>query len=73
MAISERQFDILCLLVARAGQIVSKDELLQAGWKDVAVGDNSIEQVISSLRRLLGVRSAVSPTSRRSRDADTAS
>jgi tetratricopeptide (TPR) repeat protein len=51
---SERQLDVLLLLVARAGHIVAKDELLNAGWKDVAVGDNSLEQVISSLRRLLG-------------------
>ena len=54
MAISDHQFDVLLLLVAKAGQIVGKDDLLQAGWKDVAVGDNSIEQAISSLRRLLG-------------------
>jgi len=54
IAISERQLDILLLLVVRAGQIVSKDDLLQAGWKDVAVGDNSLEQAISSLRRFLG-------------------
>lgn len=54
MAISDRQLDVLLLLVARAGQIISKDDLLQAGWKGVAVGDNSIEQAISSLRRLLG-------------------
>ena len=53
VAISERQLDVLLLLVARAGQIVSKDDLLQAGWNDVAVGDNSLEQAISSLRRLL--------------------
>jgi len=56
LAISDRQLDVLHLLVARAGQIVSKDDLLQVGWKDVAVGDNSLEQVISSLRRLLGSR-----------------
>jgi DNA-binding winged helix-turn-helix (wHTH) protein/Tfp pilus assembly protein PilF len=54
VAMSDRQFDVLLLLVSRAGQIISKDDLLQAGWKDVAVGDNSIEQAISSLRRLLG-------------------
>jgi len=54
VAVSDRQFDVLLLLVARAGQIISKDDLLEAGWKDVAVGDNSIEQAISSLRRLLG-------------------
>lgn len=51
---SDRQLEVLLLLVARAGQIVAKDDLLQAGWKDVAVGDNSLEQAISSLRRLLG-------------------
>jgi DNA-binding winged helix-turn-helix (wHTH) protein len=55
VALSERQLDVLLLLVLRAGQIVSKEDLLEAGWKDVAVGDNSLEQVISSLRRLLGV------------------
>lgn len=56
LAISDRQLDVLRLLVTRAGQIVSKDDLLQAGWKDVAVGDNSLEQAISTLRRLLGTR-----------------
>jgi DNA-binding winged helix-turn-helix (wHTH) protein len=55
VALSERQLDVLLMLVLRAGQIVSKEDLLEAGWKDVAVGDNSLEQVISSLRRLLGV------------------
>jgi DNA-binding winged helix-turn-helix (wHTH) protein len=52
--ISDRQLDVLLLLVSRAGQIISKDDLLQAGWQDVAVGDNSVEQAISSLRRRLG-------------------
>ena len=46
VAISERQLDVLLLLVSRAGQIIPKDDLLQAGWNDVAVGDNSLEQVI---------------------------
>jgi DNA-binding winged helix-turn-helix (wHTH) protein len=54
VAISDRHLDVLLLLVARAGHIVSKDDLLETGWKDVAVGDNSLEQAISSLRRLLG-------------------
>jgi len=54
VAISDRQFDVLCVLVVRAGQIIAKDDLIEAGWKDVAVGDNSLEQVISSLRRLFG-------------------
>jgi DNA-binding winged helix-turn-helix (wHTH) protein len=54
VAASERQLDVLLLLVLRAGQIVTKDDLIEAGWKDVAVSDNSVEQIISSLRRILG-------------------
>jgi DNA-binding winged helix-turn-helix (wHTH) protein/Flp pilus assembly protein TadD len=56
VALSDRHLDVLMRLVVDAGQIVSKDELLQAGWKDVAVGDNSLEQAISALRRILGAR-----------------
>ncbi len=56
VAISERYLDVLHLLVARAGQIVSKEDLQQAGWKDVAVGENSLEQAISGLRRVLGTQ-----------------
>jgi len=55
VALPDRQLDILLLLVSRHGQIVSKDELIEAAWKDVAVGDNSLEQAISSLRRKLGM------------------
>ena len=54
VAVSDRHLDVLLLLVSRAGQIVSKDELLDAAWKDVAVGDNSLEQAVSGLRRTLG-------------------
>jgi DNA-binding winged helix-turn-helix (wHTH) protein/Flp pilus assembly protein TadD len=54
VAVGDRALDVLLLLVARAGQIVPKDDLLEAAWKDVAVGDNSLEQVISSLRKQLG-------------------
>ncbi|MEO8258863.1 MAG: winged helix-turn-helix domain-containing protein [Acidobacteriota bacterium] len=53
VGVSARQLEVLLLLVGRAGQIIAKDDLLQAGWGDVAVGDNSLEQAISSLRRLL--------------------
>jgi DNA-binding winged helix-turn-helix (wHTH) protein len=50
----DRQVDILRLLVAQAGQIVTKDALIEAAWKEVAVTDNSLEQAMSSLRRRLG-------------------
>jgi DNA-binding winged helix-turn-helix (wHTH) protein len=57
VAIPDRHLDVLTALVARAGRIVAKDDLLEAGWKDVAVGDNSLEQAISSLRRQLAALS----------------
>jgi len=54
VALNGRFADVLCALVARAGQILTKDQLIQAAWRDVAVSDNSLEQAISALRRLLG-------------------
>ena len=54
VTISERQLDVLLRLVAQPGQIVPKDDLIAAAWHDVAVADNSLEQAISSLRRILG-------------------
>ena len=51
--VSDRHIDILIALVARPGEIVSKDVLIEAAWKDVAVTDNSLEQAISGLRRTL--------------------
>lgn len=53
VALSGRQFDLLHLLVARAGEVLSKDRLIEAAWPDVAVTDNSLEQAISLLRRTL--------------------
>ena len=49
-----RHLDVLAALLAHAGQVVSKDALVEAAWRDVAVTDNSLEQAISSLRRALG-------------------
>jgi DNA-binding winged helix-turn-helix (wHTH) protein len=54
VALPDRHIDILLLLAANAGHIVSKDALIEAAWKDVAVSDNSLEQAISGLRRSLG-------------------
>lgn len=56
VAVSDRHLDVLSALVANAGRIVAKDDLVRAGWQDVAVGDNSLEQAISSLRKLMAER-----------------
>lgn len=59
MALSGRNLELLLLLVSRAGQILSKNELIEAVWRDVAVTDNSLEQAISQLRRLLATDDAL--------------
>jgi DNA-binding winged helix-turn-helix (wHTH) protein len=50
----DRHLEILLQLAANAGRTISKDDLIAAAWQDVAVADNSIEQAISSLRKVLG-------------------
>ena len=47
-------FDILRMLVARAGQVVSKRELVTGVWGSVVVGDGSLRLQINKLRKALG-------------------
>jgi DNA-binding winged helix-turn-helix (wHTH) protein/TolB-like protein len=49
-----KAFDTLVYLVEHAGEQLAKDTLLKAIWPDVVVEENSLTQVISSLRQLLG-------------------
>jgi DNA-binding winged helix-turn-helix (wHTH) protein len=58
VSISARHFDLLHALVANAGEVLSKDRLIEIAWRDVAVTDNSLEQAISSLRKMLASRPA---------------
>jgi DNA-binding winged helix-turn-helix (wHTH) protein len=53
IALSERESALLFHLVTQAGTLLSKDALISAIWDDVAVTDNSLEQLVSSLRKLL--------------------
>ena len=54
VALPDRHVELLLRLLSNAGHIVTKDSLIEAAWKDVAVGDNSVEQAISGLRKALG-------------------
>jgi len=54
LSIPERHLGVLLELLSRREAIVSKDALIEAVWQDVAVTDNSLEQAISALRRVLG-------------------
>jgi DNA-binding winged helix-turn-helix (wHTH) protein/Tol biopolymer transport system component len=54
--LTPKAFDTLLALIERAGRVVEKDELLRVVWGDTVVGDESLAQNISSLRRVLGDR-----------------
>ncbi len=54
VAIGQRAFEILLLLVSRHGQLVTKDELMAAVWPGVVVEENNIQVHISALRKVLG-------------------
>jgi DNA-binding winged helix-turn-helix (wHTH) protein len=49
-----KSFDVVRYLVEHAGRVVTKDELIKAVWPDVTVGDESLTQCISEVRRALG-------------------
>jgi DNA-binding winged helix-turn-helix (wHTH) protein len=61
LKVPARHLDVLAALLARAGAIVPKDALVVAAWSDVAVTDNSLEQAVSALRKLLGSHLAGEP------------
>ncbi len=54
VALRRKSFDLLVYLVRHAGRVVSKDELMEAIWPDVAVTDDSLTQCIHDIRQALG-------------------
>jgi DNA-binding winged helix-turn-helix (wHTH) protein len=53
VAIGSRALDILGVLIARAGEVVSKDEIIAAVWPGIVVEDSNLTVQISALRRIL--------------------
>lgn len=53
LPIGGRAFDVLTILLERAGEPVSKQEIASRAWPDVTVGESSLRVQITSLRRLL--------------------
>jgi adenylate cyclase len=51
--VRRKSFDVLRYLVEHPGRVVSKEELIRAVWPDVTVGDESLTQCISEVRRAL--------------------
>ena len=51
--IGARALDVLGTLVERAGQLVTRDEILAAVWPETVVEDNNLNMQIAALRRAL--------------------
>ncbi len=54
LPLTARAFDTLLYLVEHAGKLLSKAALMSAIWPNVVVEENSLNQNISLLRRVLG-------------------
>jgi TolB-like protein len=54
VSLPPRVFDTLLYFVERPGELVSKAALMSAIWPNVIVEENSLNQSISALRRVLG-------------------
>lgn len=50
----KQALDVLLLLGAHAGHVVSKEELMRRVWPNVVVGEDSLVQAIADIRRVLG-------------------
>jgi len=60
VALPDRHINLLAVLASHAGQIVSKQSLIESVW-GIAVTDNSIERGIWNLRRALGQQPSGAP------------
>jgi DNA-binding winged helix-turn-helix (wHTH) protein len=54
IGLPSRAFDLLVCLLQHHHQVVDKDALIQAGWSDAFVSEDSLIHGISVLRRALG-------------------
>jgi adenylate cyclase len=54
VALRAQTLGVLKILTARPGQLVSKEELLQEVWHDIAVTEDSIVQCITEIRKAIG-------------------
>lgn len=57
LSLGARAFDLLSVLVANRHRVLTKDELLDAVWPDIAVEESNLTVQISALRKALGPKS----------------
>ena len=58
--LSPRLVEILAFIVSRAGEIVTKEELLEKFWPEVNVTENTLTRAIADIRKAIG-EDAASP------------
>jgi hypothetical protein len=71
--LGSRAFDTLAALVERAGEIVSKEELIARAWPQTFVEESNLKIQVSALRRALGDGRGAIATSSPFRDGVTIS
>ena len=54
IALRPKSFEVLAYLIERQGRVVSREELMQAVWPDVAVTDESVTKCIADIRKAVG-------------------
>jgi predicted ATPase/DNA-binding winged helix-turn-helix (wHTH) protein len=54
VSLGQRAIEVLLTLVSRAGQLVTKDEIMSDVWPGVIVEENNLQVHISALRKALG-------------------
>lgn len=59
LPLGARAFDMLCLLIANRHRVLTKSEILDAIWPDIAVEESNLTVQISALRKALGPKSLV--------------
>ena len=52
--LTPKAFQVLCYLVERPGQLVTKEELFRVVWADTVVGDAALTMCIQEIRKALG-------------------
>jgi predicted ATPase/DNA-binding winged helix-turn-helix (wHTH) protein len=57
VALGQRAFEILLVLVRRRGHLVTKQELMSEVWPNVVVEENNLQVHVSALRKLLDAAS----------------
>jgi DNA-binding winged helix-turn-helix (wHTH) protein len=56
IAVTPKAFETLLVLISRHGEVVPKNDIIEAVWAETAVEDNNLTQQIAALRRALGER-----------------